>query len=65
MKNLNALLYVRMRVPDEDNVETEKDLLTKKPFYIVNNLIKHLLYLFLSFSCTSQAQKNDDLIFLN
>ena len=29
----------------------------------MNNLIKYLLYLFLSFSCTSQAQKNDDLIF--
>ena len=29
----------------------------------MNNLIKYLLYLFLSFSCISQAQKNDDLIF--
>ena len=29
----------------------------------MNNLFKYLLYLFLSFSCTSQAQKNDDLIF--
>ena len=52
-----AVCPVECCVPDEDNVESKEDLLTKKPFFIVNNLIKYLLYIFLSFTCISQAQK--------